>query len=96
MRLHRFDVLSFVAGLVFTASGIAYLVNDGRWRFDTGPWVWPVVLLVGGAIVLLSTIRDERHSRVVTGPDTTYPPAESAAPTGVDEIDEIEPGNEVL
>ncbi len=84
MRRHPFDIFSFVFGLVFVALGLAYLVNDGRWRFDAGPWVWPVVLLVGGAIVLLSTLRDERQALATTSDD-------QPEPTGVAEIDEIEP-----
>ena len=96
MKRHRFDILSFVGGLVFAGAGIAYLVNDGRWRFDAGPWVWPAVLLVGGAIVLLSTIRDERHTRTDAGSDTTSTPAASMQSTGVGEIDDIAPGDDVL
>jgi hypothetical protein len=82
MRRHSFDIFSFVFGLVFVALGLAYLVNDGRWRFDAGPWVWPVVLLFGGAVVLLSTLRDDRQRSSQV---------EDIQPTGVAEIDEIEP-----
>lgn len=76
MRRHRFDIFSFVAGLVFAGAGVAYLVNDGRWRFDAGPWVWPIVLLVGGAVVLLSTLWDERSSRTAEAIETAEPAAD--------------------
>ena len=91
MKRHRFDIFSFVMGLLFAGSGVAYLINDGRWRFDAGPWVWPVILLAGGAVVLLSTIRDERHTRVATSAG-----APESELTGVDEIDDIEPVDPVL
>ena len=87
MRRHSFDIFSFVFGLLFVALGLAYLVNDGRWRFDAGPWVWPVVLLVGGAVVLLSTLRDDRRTDDEPG---------DIQPTGVAEIDEIEPADPIL
>ena len=64
MKRHNFDVLSFLSGIVLAGLGMMYLVNDGRWRFDAGPWVWPVVLVAGGAVVLLATVRDERSNRV--------------------------------
>lgn len=83
MRRHPFDIFSFVFGLGFFALGVAYLVNDGRWRFDVGPWVWPLVLLFGGAVILLSTLRNERSAQIPAGG------IESVA-TGVQEIDDIE------
>lgn len=92
MKRHRFDIFSFVSGLVFAGLGAAYLINDGSWRFDAGPWVWPVILVLGGAVVLLSTIRDERDLRTATESAGSV----EIAPTGVDEIDDIEPTDPVL
>ena len=93
MRRHRFDILSFVSGLVFAGAGIAYLVNDGRWRFDAGPWVWPLVLLVGGTVVLLSTILDERRSRPLAATD---PGSAAEADLDAGTVVEVEPEDPVL
>ena len=92
MQRHRFDILSFVAGLVFAASGVAYLVNDGRWRFDAGPWVWPIVLLAGGAVILFSTLLDERSARTASVAPENSGIDGSLSPSV--EIDEIEPGDD--
>lgn len=76
MRRHRFDILSFLSGLVFAGAGVAYLVNDASWRFDVGPWLWPILLLIGGAVILLSTLVDERRQRPAEATD--------AAPAGAE------------
>ncbi len=58
MDRHRFDLLSFIAGIVFVIVGAAHLTG-----FDvTSAWValvraWPVLLLVAGVAVLAGAVR---------------------------------------
>jgi hypothetical protein len=57
MKTHRFDALSFLAGLVITAIGLTFLLLPGiddivEVLTDSGAWFWPVVLIVIGIAVL--------------------------------------------
>lgn len=57
MKTHKFDSLSFLAGLVITAIGLAFLllpeVGDIIDLFtDAGSWFWPVVFVAVGIAVL--------------------------------------------
>ena len=87
MKRHNFDIFSFVSGLVFAGLGVSYLINDGRWRLDAGPWLWPVILLAGGAVVLIATLRDEQTSRTADTPILDADPAD---------VEDIEPSGSIL
>ncbi len=57
MKLHEFDSLSFIAGLVITAIGLVFLllpeVGDIVSLFtDAGSWFWPLVFIAAGVAVL--------------------------------------------
>jgi hypothetical protein len=57
MKTHRFDVLSFLAGLVITGIGLVFLllpeIHDiVEVLTDAGGWLWPVLLIAVGAAVL--------------------------------------------
>lgn len=57
MKSHKFDPLSFIAGLVITAVGLAFLIpavpSDIFDALDTiGAWFWPAVLIVVGVAIL--------------------------------------------
>lgn len=57
MKTHRFDALSFLAGLVITGIGLTFLVLpdiDGIVDFLTnaGTWFWPVLFIAVGIAVL--------------------------------------------
>jgi len=56
MRRHPFDILSFVAGALFVALGIAFLVTHGD-VVEDAHWLWPAALLTLGAAGLASTLR---------------------------------------
>lgn len=57
MKTHRFDSLSFLAGLVITLIGLAFLllpeVGDIVDFFTSaGAWFWPMVFIAAGLAVL--------------------------------------------
>ena len=57
MQRHPFDVVSFLFGLLFAALAGAWLLTEESIDPDLADWFWPAVLVVGGAIVLASTLR---------------------------------------
>ena len=58
MKVHSFDVLSFLAGLVMTAIGLAFLLLPDvgdiiDWFTDGSSWIWPVAFIAIGVAVLI-------------------------------------------
>lgn len=58
MKTHKFDTISFLSGLVFTAFGLLFLIpnqTDDLIDYVTGlgGWVWPVILLGIGVAILV-------------------------------------------
>ncbi len=61
MKTHKFDTVSFLSGLVFTAFGLLFLIpsqTDDLIDYITGlgGWVWPVLLLGIGVAILVPVI----------------------------------------
>ena len=56
MSRHRFDVLSFVAGVLFAGRGVAFRATDGD-VVEGARWLWPLLLLALGAAGLASALR---------------------------------------
>ncbi len=54
MTRHDLDLFSLLSGLVLSGIALAALFDVG---LDVGPWVWPVVLIAVGVIVLASVLR---------------------------------------
>jgi cytochrome c oxidase subunit IV len=85
VRRHATDLTSLVAGLVFVAIGVSYLVGVAtdaqlEWR-----WVLPLALIVLGLAGLAGTVNLARNQRdQETGDDFPEPPP-AAAPVGDDE-----------
>lgn len=57
MRTHKFDILSFLAGLVTTAIGLVLLLSPNAGEVidlltDAGSWFWPVMFIAVGVAVL--------------------------------------------
>lgn len=57
MKTHRFDALSFLAGLVMTGIGLAFLLlpeieDIVSVLTDAGAWFWPLVFVGVGIAVL--------------------------------------------
>lgn len=76
MKRHAFDPLSFLAGLVLGAIGLAYLLAEqAGWDVDSR-WVLPLALIglgVAGIAGALSGLRRDR-GRDVTPADPGGPP----------------------
>jgi hypothetical protein len=61
MKIHKFDPISFLAGLVIAAIGLAFLLlpelgNIIDFFTDVGAWFWPIVLLAIGLAILLPVL----------------------------------------
>lgn len=57
MKLHRFDALSFIAGLFITGIGLVFLLLPEPGDIidvvtDFGSWFWPAVFIAIGVAVL--------------------------------------------
>jgi hypothetical protein len=62
MKPHRFDPLSFIAGLVIAGIGLAFLLPPDptdvfSFFGDFGAWFWPVVLVVIGLAIIVPALR---------------------------------------
>lgn len=60
MQLHRFDIVSFIFGVVFTGLGVTFLSTEITGLGANSEWIWPIVLLVIGAAVLASALMGVR------------------------------------
>lgn len=61
MKIHKFDPISFLAGLVIAGIGLAFLLlpelgNIIDFFTDAGAWFWPIVLLAVGLAILLPVL----------------------------------------
>lgn len=61
MKRHPLDTISLVFGLLFAAFGVTFLVAEDPWDlvFDSVSlgWILPLVVLAGGAALLVSALR---------------------------------------
>jgi len=58
MKTHKFDPLSFLAGLAITGIGLVFLFlpelgNIVEFLTDAGAWFWPVVFIAIGVAILV-------------------------------------------
>ena len=70
MQRHDFDLISFLFGLLFAGLATAWLVTGEAIDADLTKWLWPLILVVGGAVVLSSTLsraRNDGAARVAAG-----------------------------
>lgn len=75
MKLHRFDALSFVAGLLITGLGLVFLVLPEPGDIidlvtDFGSWFWPVVFIAIGVAVLTPLLTRRRAEEDPDEPTT--------------------------
>lgn len=62
MERHRFDVLSFSFGVIYTLSGLIFLLPNTPFALVemitvSLRWVWPAAVLVIGAAILVPLVR---------------------------------------
>jgi hypothetical protein len=87
MKTHRFDSLSFLAGLVMAVIGLAFLVYP---RFgdlidaitDAGAWFWPVAFIAVGIAILAPMAMGRREPADAAGLDNEAEDEESEIPDG--------------
>ncbi len=60
MKLHPFDPVSAFFGVLIGGSALAVTLADSRVFDLSGRWVWPMLLIAGGAVLLLSGMRFSR------------------------------------
>ena len=63
MKRHPLDTISLVFGLLFAGFGLTFLVSADPWdlvfdSFSLG-WILPLVVLAGGAALLVSALRPD-------------------------------------
>lgn len=86
MKTHKFDSISFLAGLVITGMGLAFLLlpemdDTVGLLTDAGSWFWPVVFIGVGVAVLAPLAGRRPVSSVPEDSDGTEDP-EGQARTG--------------
>ena len=69
MKTHRFDIISFLAGLVFTGIGLLFLIPADvaqLWDVlvDWGAWFWPAVFLVVGGGIIAAALLPRKTAKV--------------------------------
>ena len=60
MKRHPFDPVSAFFGVLISGSALAVTLADNRVFDLSGRWVWPMLLIAGGAVLLLSGMRFSR------------------------------------
>lgn len=65
MKTHKFDTLSFISGLVFTAFGLMFLIPSTTDDLidavaGIGSWAWPLILLAIGLAILVPLLFESR------------------------------------
>ena len=72
MKTHRFDAVSFIAGLAFAILGLVFLVPDTPKQLidmlvNSGAWFWPIALLVIGVAVIVPVLLPSKDEAIETG-----------------------------
>ncbi len=70
MKRHAFDPVAFIFGMIFLAVGIPMAFSDRGLALFEGRWIAPAVLIIAGAVVLLSTRNRQRRDESVSPEDT--------------------------
>lgn len=66
MNTHKFDGVSFVAGLVLAAMGLWFLIPGTPTEIldnigDIASWIWPAIFVVVGIAVLVPALAKTRQ-----------------------------------
>ncbi len=87
MKRHPLDTISLVFGLLFAGFGLTFLISADPWdlvfdSFSFG-WILPLVVLAGGAALLVSALRPEAKAITdspLTRSTSTEPASTASAP----------------
>jgi H+/Cl- antiporter ClcA len=69
MKPHRFDAVSFIAGLAFAILGLLFLVPETPQQvidvlLNSGAWFWPIALLVVGLAVIIPVLVPKKEEAI--------------------------------
>ncbi len=68
MQRHDFDLISFLFGLLFAGIGVSVIAIEEGFDPELGAWLWPALLILGGFVVLSSTVtRGDREPPATSG-----------------------------
>jgi len=59
MERHRFDIVSFVFGIIFLGLGLTGMFVDEDITFLQARWIWPALLVVAGLAIVGFTLRKD-------------------------------------
>lgn len=59
MKRHALDIVSLVFGVIFVGVAVTGMFVDEDVTVLEARWVWPALLVLAGAVILLFTIRGE-------------------------------------
>lgn len=83
MKRHRFDPISFIFGATFSAIGLVFLVSAEPWNllFDGIElrWVFPLLAVVGGAMLLMSVLKQNSTAPARISRERSVPSDEEIA-----------------
>ena len=79
MKRHPFDPWSFVLGLFFLATGVAFLTNSVDLLHSGAARLWPIPVLTIGLSIILTGVRRVRQRQPQPQPADTeqHPSAET-------------------
>lgn len=74
MKPHKFDPLSFIAGLIATVIGLAFLIPADPTDIvalldDFGAWFWPVLLVVVGIAIIVPAASGRKDDDLLSDSD---------------------------
>lgn len=77
MKRHPFDPWSFVLGLLFLVTGLAFLTNSIDLLHSSAARLWPLPLLAIGLLIVLTTIRRVKDRQPQPAATEQHPPADA-------------------
>jgi hypothetical protein len=88
MRRHELDPVSLTFGLAFAGLGLLFLIGQADQALRLR-WIWPLLLIVLGAGILLDVSRTRDRGTQTLTPETTPPDREpeTTRPDGEPEAD---------
>lgn len=68
MERHDLDPVSLIFGIVFLGLASTALFDNLDLTFFEARWIWPVLLIVAGALILVSSIHRVQPESSITQP----------------------------